>query len=132
MSGLSAQFHSRRNHGALERFTHYGVSGEPGSGPYVQLWLLVEGGQIVRAGYQTNGCLWSLGIASVVTEILIGRSVEKALLLEAQGVGALVGEIPEGKGHIPGMVVEALRRALSSVAQSSDLTDCPTGQGETT
>ena len=101
-----------RNAGPLEDASHYGQSGDPGGGPYVQLWFIVDEDRIVQGAYQTYGCPAAIACASLAAEVLRGRSVEQALLLTSQDIALILGGLPEGKGHCPAMVVEAIARAF--------------------
>ncbi len=104
--------HSPRNAGKLEGATHIGVSGVPGDGPYVKLWLIVKDRTIAAATYECNGCPSSIAAASMAAQILIGRSAEKALLLEAKDLLLMLGGLPEGKEYYAEMAADALRDAL--------------------
>lgn len=105
-----------RNRGEMADATHYGQCGIPGAGPYVQIWLKIEAGRIVKAAYSTNGCPAQIASGSMTAQILAGRTVEQALLLEARDVELMLGGLPEGKGHCSQMAVNALKSALG-VAQ---------------
>ena len=101
------------NRGPLEGATHYGHSDTPGDGPYVQIWLIVEGGVIRQAAFKSPGCPSSTAAAGVLCTLLTGREVAKALELTSQDLVAVVGDLPEGKGHYVDRAVKALRIALS-------------------
>ena len=100
------------NRGPLETFSHYGQSGEPGNGPFVSIWLLVEGGAVAQARYQTHGCMWSMACASVTVTVIKGRPLQKALLLEANDISLILGGLPEGKWEMADRCVAALRKAI--------------------
>jgi nitrogen fixation NifU-like protein len=98
--------------GPMEGATHYGVCGTPGEGPYVQVWLRIVEGKIVKAAQQTNGCPAQIASASVTAQLITGRTVEQALCLEAKDLLLMLGGLPEGKEHCTEMAVRALRQAL--------------------
>lgn len=102
-----------RHEGPMDGASHYGQAGDPGGGPYVQLWFLVEGDRILRGAYRTYGCPAAVACASLVAEILVGKTTTCALAIDARDIDHLLGGLPEGKGHCPAMVVDALRQALS-------------------
>lgn len=106
-----------RNCGEMQDSTHYGQCGIPGEGPYVQIWLRIESGLILRASQKTNGCPSQIASASITAQLLTGRTVERALLLEPHDIELILGGLPEGKGHCPQMVVDALQQALTGVSQ---------------
>lgn len=103
-----------RNAGPLSDATHYGVCGLPGEGPYVQVWLRIAGGKIVKAAQQTNGCPAQIASASITAQLITGRTVEQALRLEPSDILLMSGGLPEGKEHCPEMAVSALQTALRS------------------
>jgi nitrogen fixation protein NifU and related proteins len=103
---------SPRNAGEMAEATHYGLCGIPGEGPYVQIWLKIEGGRILKATQQTNGCPAQIASASFTAQIISGRTIQQALKLEPGDLLLALGGLPEGKEHCPEMVVKALRNAL--------------------
>lgn len=86
-----------RNQGPPERYTHYGVSGEPGGGPYAEIWLTVESGVIRSASYRTHGCPSSVGACSVLCTISTGRELERVITLTGQELLLILGGLPDGK-----------------------------------
>jgi len=106
------QIANPRNAGPLEGATHKGVAGDPGGGPYVILWTIVEGDRILKASYECNGCPASIASSGVAAQILCGRTVEQALSITAQDLTLIVGELPPGKEYCPRLVVEAIAAAL--------------------
>ncbi|MCO5297209.1 MAG: iron-sulfur cluster assembly scaffold protein [Fimbriimonadaceae bacterium] len=105
-------FYNPRNAGPVEGATHYGQFGIPGDGPYVRLWLAVEGVTIARTGYETYGCPAAVGCASVLAEVLRGKTLEVARLLEPRDLELLLGGLPDGKGECADRAIGALRSAL--------------------
>ena len=101
-----------RNAGELPNATHYGQFGIPGDGPYVQLWLNLSDGTILSASYATYGCPSAVACASLTCELLRGRNVDQAMLLEPKDLMLLLGGLPEGKEHCAKMAVDALRHAI--------------------
>jgi len=97
--------------GPMEDATHYGVSGSPGDGPYVQIWLKIEGGKIEKAAFKTPGCPSSTAAAGVLCTLVTGRSLERALSLTAKELEIVIGGLPEGKGHYLVQSIEALHQA---------------------
>lgn len=108
-------FYNPRNTGQIAGATHFGQFGIPGDGPYVQIWLKVEEGVIARTGYETYGCPAAVGCASVLSEVLVGKSLETAKAIDARDLMLLLGGLPDGKGHCADMAIGALRSALEEV-----------------
>jgi NifU-like protein involved in Fe-S cluster formation len=101
--------------GELPGATNVGTSGEPGEGPYVRLWLKVEAETIKAASYRTPGCPSSIAAASMTVRLITGRTVEQAMRLEAKDLLLILGGLPEGRGHIATMCIEALRDGLRRI-----------------
>lgn len=98
--------------GAMADATHVGVSGQPGGGPFIKLYLLVDEGTISRVSYECNGCPSSMAASGVMAQLLTGRTLEKARQLEVGDFTAILGDLPEGKGYYAEMAVEAVRDAI--------------------
>ena len=105
-------FHNPRNVGPLEGFTHRGVAGSPGDGPYMVLSFRVTDGNIEQAAYETHGCPAAVAAGSLVCEVLTGKTVQVASLLEPQDVIRLLGGLPEGKEYCTDLAITAIRSAF--------------------
>jgi len=105
---LRELFHSRAHAGKLEDATHYGEAGTPGHGPYVQLWLRVDGGVVSQASYKTYGCPAVIGCSEALCEGLEGRPLSQAQAMPVERLIEWVGELPEGKEHCPALVSAAM------------------------
>jgi nitrogen fixation NifU-like protein len=101
-----------RNVGQMVDATHYGVAGEPGEGPFVQLWFRVEGSVIEKCQYKTYGCPTSIASASLVAELLKGKTIEIAKTLDESDIRTLLAHVPEGKEDCPGRVITAIQIAF--------------------
>ncbi|RYG47564.1 hypothetical protein EON79_06985 [bacterium] len=100
--------HSPRNAGRFEGATHVGIGGVPGDGPYVRMWLRVEGQTVRRAGYECNGCPSSIAAASMAAGLATGRTLSQIALLEPCDLLLLLGGLPEGKEEYADLAVQAL------------------------
>lgn len=98
-----------RNRGEMADADLYGVAGSPGGGPYVQIWLKVEGDLIAKAQYETNGCPSSVACASMLCELAMGREIEKVKTLEPKELILILGGLPEGKESYASLTVEAIK-----------------------
>lgn len=116
-----------RNQGPLENATHYGVSGSPGDGPYVEIWLDVQGGTIARAGYRTPGCPSSTAAASMTCQLAIGKATDWPSQLTSNDLMMILGGLPEGKGDYARMAVEALQHACEQNRVSQETQPDSTG-----
>jgi len=98
--------------GAVEHATHRGTGGDPGGGPYVVLYLRVEGERIVKAGYECNGCPATVACSDFTAELLEGRTVEQALSITPKDLLLLIGGLPEGREAVAQLVVQSIQASL--------------------
>ena len=75
---LMDHFMAPRNSGALESPDVTGHAGTPGHGPFLILYLRITKGQVSAAKFQTYGCGPTIACGSMLTELLIGRSLKIA------------------------------------------------------
>jgi len=102
----------RRNEGPLLGATRYGVHGVPGDGPWVEIWLVLIDARITDAGYRTHGCPASVASASLLCELIKGRTVEEASRVTGEDLLVVLGGLPEGKEEFAHGAANALRKAL--------------------
>ena len=107
-------FHRPRNPGAPEGANREGTAGVPGDGPYMRIWLTMEGETIVRAGFETYGCPAAIACGSLLTMLAAGRGRAAALAVTSRDLALVLGGLPEGKEHCADLATEALRDALES------------------
>lgn len=105
---LLSWFHSASHGGDLESATHFGQAGEPGGGPYIQLWLRVEAGVVRAARWRSFGCPAAMACSEAACAWSEGQPVERVRAVTAGDVTEWVGGVPEGKGHCPELVAGAL------------------------
>jgi nitrogen fixation NifU-like protein len=82
-----------RNHQAIERSTGSAEGANPLCGDEITVYVRVDDGVIDDIGFESQGCSISTASASLMTEALIGKSVEEALLL-FEDVHAMLAKSP--------------------------------------
>jgi nitrogen fixation NifU-like protein len=109
---LMDHFMSPRNNGPMESPDSIGLVGTPGNGPFLVLCVRVNDGVIKEAKYQTYGCGATIACGSMLTQMIVGRSIDECLkLTQDQLIKALDG-IPPDKLHSPALAMGALQAAL--------------------
>ncbi len=83
-----------RNHGVLEPHSLREEGVNPSCGDEVTLYLRLEDGVITGASFEGEGCAISQAAASMMTEAVMGRSVDSALALAASFRDMLQGAEP--------------------------------------
>ena len=103
-----------RNVGELTNANASGEETNPVCGDRLRLSLRVRDGRIEAAGFLAYGCPPTLVCGSVLTELLIGKSVAEAMLLTRNELVAAVGGLPARKQHAAALAIETLRSAIEA------------------
>jgi nitrogen fixation NifU-like protein len=87
-----------RNFHALEHPTHLARGHNPLCGDRVTVYLSIDGDRIADVSFEGRGCAISTAAASLMTEVLKGKSLAEAQALfsrfHAQVTGSELGEVP--------------------------------------
>jgi len=83
-----------RNFRTIEQPTHFAQGHNPLCGDRVTIYLSLDGDQITDAAFQGRGCAISTAAASLMTEVLKGKTVEEARTLFAQFHARVTGDEP--------------------------------------
>lgn len=110
---LMDHFTSPRNVGVLEEADAVGHAGTLGQGPFMALYLKVNDGHVREARYRTFGCGVSIACGSVLTEMVVGQSLNACRAITPDDVAGALDGVPEDKLHCPLLAVDALRSALA-------------------
>ena len=110
---LMEHFTSPRNVGAMEAPDRVGQAGTLGQGPFMTLYLRLDGDRVAEARYRTFGCGVSIASGSALTELVTGHTVEECLALTPENVAAALDGVPPDKAHGPVLAITALRAALA-------------------
>jgi nitrogen fixation NifU-like protein len=102
-----------RNSGALLSPDATGHAGTPGRGPFMVLFLKVEEGRITAAKYQTYGCGPTIASGSMLTVMIVGRTVAECRELTVEELIEALDGVPPDKLHCPALAIGALKDALS-------------------
>lgn len=84
---------SPRNFGAPKEATHHAEGNNPLCGDRVELFVNVSDGAMQRVSFVGEGCAICTASASLMTEIMQGKSTSEAKLLQAQFFQLLSGEL---------------------------------------
>lgn len=109
-------FLNPRNTGELKNPDALSFVENKACGDMVRLTMRLSGGTITEARTQTFGCAAAIAAASVLTELLIGRTPAQALDLRDRDVIEKLGGLPEHKAKCSLVTEEAVREALAAYA----------------
>jgi len=103
-----------RNAGDLPDANASGEETNPVCGDRMRLSLRVREGRIEAAGFLAYGCPPTLVCGSILTELIVGKTVEEALRLTRKDLLDAVGGLPSRKQHAAALAIETLKAALAS------------------
>jgi nitrogen fixation protein NifU and related proteins len=84
-----------RNFHALEHPTHLARGHNPLCGDRVTVYLALDGERIADVSFEGRGCAISTAAASLMTEVLKGKTIDEAKRLFAQFHAKVMGEASE-------------------------------------
>ena len=102
-----------RNAGELPDATACGTATNPVCGDLLHLYLKIAAACITAARFQAQACPPCLAAASLLTQLLNGRSLDEAKQLKAKDLSAALGGLPRNKEHCAVLAIDALRAALA-------------------
>ena len=104
-----------RNAGELENPDAIAEEANPVCGDRLRLALRLREGRIEAARFLAYGCPATLVCGSVLTELIIGMTLEGVMGLTRKDLVDAVGGLPSRKQHAAALAIETLRAALSSI-----------------
>lgn len=111
---------SPRNGGVMERPDLTGHAGTPGRGAFLILFLRIEEGRVAAAKYHTGGCGPTIACGSMLSELVLGRSIAECWELTTEDLIGVLDGVPPDKLHCPALAIGALRDALSHREQREE------------
>ncbi|NKB72541.1 MAG: iron-sulfur cluster assembly scaffold protein [Candidatus Latescibacteria bacterium] len=100
------------NLGELDQANAVGYAENAACGDIMHLYLQVVDGVVQRATFKSFGCAPSIAAGSVLTQLLVGATVEQAQVLGRAQVDAALGGLPPLKNHCAVLAEDALKRAM--------------------
>ena len=107
-------FMTPRNSGIIESYNAEGSYGDAGCGDSLTIYLRVVNDIIVDVCFLVFGCVAAIATSSMVTEMVKGISLQKAVLLKEDDVTVALGGLPKNKIHCSLIGVFALKNAIQN------------------
>lgn len=114
---LLDHFRNPRHAGELAGATVVAEAANPVCGDVIKLWLRVEQGRVIAASFKAAGCAPAIACGSWLAERLAGgESVAALNAIAPEEIEAGVGGLPAASRHAAQLAVDALRQAVSMLA----------------
>ena len=105
-------FRNPRNVGEMEDPDGTGHVGNPICGDIMELYIKIKDDIITDAKFKTFGCGAAIATSSMVTEMVIGKTIDEALEISNKTVAEALGGLPAAKMHCSVLAEDALRSAI--------------------
>ena len=108
-------FRNPKNMGEIENADAVGKVGSMACGDVMHLYLTIDkdSDTITQATFKTFGCASSIASASVLTELITGKTLEEALKVTNDDIVLELGGLPRAKMHCSVMGQDALTAAVN-------------------
>ena len=78
----------------------------------LKFYLLIEDGVVTEARFKTFGGATLIAVASVTTDLIIGKTVDEVLSFDTNDILREIGELPNKKSYCLNLVSQALMNAV--------------------
>lgn len=117
-----------RNAGELSNANATAEETNPVCGDRLRLSLRIRDGRIEAASFLAYGCPPTIVCGSVLTELIVGKITDEAMLLSRRDLVDAVGGLPSRKQHAAALAIATLRTAIEAgcsdlLNQSADSAD---------
>jgi len=118
MSGMYSDkvmdhFRNPRNVGEIEDADGIGEVGNAQCGDIMKIYLKVKDDVIEDVKFQTFGCGSAIATSSMVTEMVMGKTLEEAEKVSNKAVAEALDGLPPTKMHCSNLAADALHKAIT-------------------
>ena len=105
-------FANPRNVGEIKNADGVGEVGNAKCGDIMRIYLKVEDQVIKDVKFKTFGCGAAIATSSMVTEMVMGKTLEEALKVTNQAVAEALDGLPPVKMHCSNLAADAMHEAI--------------------
>ncbi len=116
-------FQNPRNVGEIEQASGIGTVGNAKCGDIMRMYLDIDENQVIQdCKFKTFGCGAAVATSSMATELVMGKTVDEALLVTNKAVMEALDGLPPVKVHCSLLAEEAIHAALWDYAGRQGIT----------
>jgi nitrogen fixation NifU-like protein len=105
-------FMNPKNVGEINKPDGVGTVGNPICGDLMTFYIKIQDGKIADVKFKTFGCGAAIAVSSILTELVLGKTIEEALKVTRDEIAKELGGLPPQKLHCSSLGVEALKAAI--------------------
>ena len=122
---VKEHYKNPKNVGSIEDADAIGEAGALACGDALKLYLKIKDGIVTDAKFQTFGCGSAVASSSILTEMIIGKTLDEVKKITNKDIADKLGGLPPEKMHCSVMGHEALEDALKNYEGTEGDTDEP-------
>ena len=103
-----------QNVGYMEDADAVGISGEPGCGDSLAIFIKVQDNVISEISFLVFGCVAAVASSSMTTELAKGKTLEEVAKITDTDIVTALGGLPEHKLHCSVLGASALQNAIAN------------------
>lgn len=107
-------FNNPRNVGKIDDADAVGEVGNPSCGDIMRMYLKIDDDIIKDIKFKTFGCGAAIATSSIVTVMVKGKKLDKALELSKDEVAEALDGLPSQKMHCSNLATDALKDAIKN------------------
>jgi nitrogen fixation NifU-like protein len=112
-------FSNPRNVGEVADPDGVGEVGNPVCGDVMRITVKIEDDRIADIKFKTFGCGAAVATSSMVTELVMGKTLSEAATVSNKAVAEALGGLPPQKMHCSNLAADALHLALEDYLERS-------------
>lgn len=105
-------YRNPRNVGSIENADAIGIAGSLTCGDQLKIYLKIKDNIVTDAKFQTFGCGSAVASSSILTEMIIGKTIDEVRKITNKDIADELDGLPPEKMHCSVMGYEALEDAL--------------------
>jgi nitrogen fixation NifU-like protein len=112
-----------RNVGEIKNADGVGTVGNPVCGDLMTFYIKIKDNKLKTVKFKTFGCVAAIAVASIVSEMAEGKTIEQAMKITNKMVAKKLGGLPPKKFHCSNLGADALHKAIENYREKKKDTD---------